>query len=305
MAKLTNETGNTGELRVKSFRADDETFEKFKVLANDEFGNQGQCLAALINLYETEKSKTSIIERKLEIDSFQTHINKIGELFLMSLQLNQDAEERIRAEFERLLDSKENTIIDLQSKVSDLTATKQSQEETVKEVKGENRELFTKNIEFEKNIDKQNKDYAAALADKDNLNKALTDSCNERKLEIETLKADAAGTVEKLKTLNAIEAQNKKLAIEVSNLAAEIEKQKEIAELEKEKALIAAEKIHQQELKEAHAQHYEETKEYRSQHDRELNEFKAEIKELQKRIKELESKKPTTTAAKPEKTTTK
>ena len=82
------------EYKVKSIRADDEAYEKFKAISQEEFGNQGQCFSTLINLYETEKSKINLSERKLEIDSFQSHLNKISELFLMSLEMNQEAEER-------------------------------------------------------------------------------------------------------------------------------------------------------------------------------------------------------------------
>lgn len=112
------------ELKVKSIRADDDTYEKFKKLATTEFGNQGQCLTALINLYETEISKVALVERKMEIDSFQDYLNKLGSLFLTSLQLNNDAEGRIRDEFARQLDSKDKTIENLQSTIKDLTVIK-------------------------------------------------------------------------------------------------------------------------------------------------------------------------------------
>ena len=78
------------ELKVRSLRMDEETFEKFKAIAGEEFGNQGQCLSALVNLYETEKSKLILVDRKLEIESFQMYVNKLNELFVTSLSLNQD-----------------------------------------------------------------------------------------------------------------------------------------------------------------------------------------------------------------------
>ena len=84
------------ELKVRSLRIDENTFEKFKNIAVQEFGNQGQCLSALVNLYETEKSKGLLSDRKTEIESFQLHINKLNELFLSSLSINQDIEERVK-----------------------------------------------------------------------------------------------------------------------------------------------------------------------------------------------------------------
>jgi transcriptional regulator NrdR family protein len=258
---------DASELKVRSFRADNETYDKFKQLAEGEFGNQGQCLSSLINLYETEKSKAILTNRGLEIESFQDYLNKISGLFLTSLQLNQDAEGRIREEFIRQIESKDNTIVDLQTKVADLKTSNESNEENAKSLKDQNNELLLKVSSLEKTIDKQNKDYLVALADKDSLNKALTDSCNERKIEIESLKAMIESTKEQLNNLNAIEAENKKLSDEVNKLNNDIEKQKETAALEKEKALLAAERLHQQELKETGTLHAEEIKEYMNKID--------------------------------------
>ena len=104
------------ELKVRSLRIDETTFDKFKSIATEEFGNQGQCLSALVNLYETEKSKHVIVDRKLEIESFQMYINKLQELYLTSLSLNEDTEERIKSSYDRLLESKEKIIQNLQDK---------------------------------------------------------------------------------------------------------------------------------------------------------------------------------------------
>lgn len=95
------EESRNKELKVKSFRVTEETFDKFKKIASDEFGNQGQCLDALISLYELENSKSTLIERKLEIESFQDYLNKINQLFLTSLQMSEDAGKRAEEEFLR------------------------------------------------------------------------------------------------------------------------------------------------------------------------------------------------------------
>lgn len=286
------------EYKVRSFRADDETFEKFKTLANEEFGNQGQCLASLISLYETEKSKAVLVERKIEIENFQTYLNKITEMFLMSLQLNEDAEERIRSEFEHLLNSKDRTIADLQNKETELTATNELYKETAKEAEQENYRLLNQISELEKQISKQNREYEATLADKDNLNKALTDSCNEKEGKIKELKEKLDNTLSEMSKLNEIKTHNNQLMTENKQLLAEIEKQKEHSVLEKEKAILAAEKAHQKELKETQLQHQKDYKELMEQIDKlqeqrnntinEVTELKLRNNELQGKIKELE-----------------
>lgn len=237
------------ELKVRSFRADNDTYEKFKQLAEGEFGNQGQCLSALINLYETENSKAILVNRGLEIESFQDYLNKISSLFLTSLQLNQDAEGRIREEFARQLTSKDNTIIDLQTKIDDLATSKDAFEESSKLLEGENKKLQTNVSELEGIKEKQIHDFNSALVDKDSLNKALTDSLNERKVEIEALRTSGADAIEQLKKLESIETENKQLKISLESLKNEIERQKELAEISKDKALTILEKDHQQDIK--------------------------------------------------------
>lgn len=285
--------------KVRSFRADEETFEKFKTLANEEFGNQGQCLASLISLYETEKSKAVLVERKTEIENFQAHANKIIEMFLMSLQLNEDAEERIRSEFEHLLSSKDCIITDLQTKEQELNTSNELYKKTAKEAEQENYRLLNQISELEKHISKQNREYETALADKDSLNKALTDSCNDKKIEIEELKTRLSETLFRLSKLDEIEDQNNKLAVENSRLVAEIEKQKEYLVLDKERAILAADKEYQKELKEVQLQHQKELKGYIGQIEKlqeqrnntinEITELKLENNEFKGKIKELEA----------------
>lgn len=104
------------EIKTRSIRADNESFEKFKVIS-EEFPNQAQALASLISVYEVQKSKAILPERQAEIESFTSHIQKLNEIYNHSLLLNRDAEIRIRAEFDRQLASKDIIIQDLQEKV--------------------------------------------------------------------------------------------------------------------------------------------------------------------------------------------
>lgn len=120
---------NNKELKVKSFRVDEDTFSKFKEIAASEFGNQGQCLDALINLYETEQSKSTLVTRQLEIESFQDYINKINRLFVTSLQLSEDAENRAKESFVKKLESKDEALLTLKEKLE----IKQKEEQMLKE----------------------------------------------------------------------------------------------------------------------------------------------------------------------------
>lgn len=131
------------ELKIKSFRVDEETFEKFKNIASSEFKGQGQCLEALINVYEMENSKASLVERKLEIESFQDYLNKINQLFLTSLQMSKDAEIRFKDEYVKQLNIKNKTIEKLQNREDELL-------EKVKLLEKSNKELTSSKDILEK-----------------------------------------------------------------------------------------------------------------------------------------------------------
>jgi predicted nucleic acid-binding Zn-ribbon protein len=174
-----SETKNTSEKeqKVKTLRADDDTFEKFKKLASDEFGNQGQCLSALINIYETENAKAVLVDRKLEIESFQDYLNKISNLFVTSLQLNADAEGRIREEFARQLNIKDQSIESLQDQTTKLKEELQKIKAGSEEIAARSKEIEKLNLGLEKDkktleglvskndeLLEKNKDEIASLA---------------------------------------------------------------------------------------------------------------------------------------------
>lgn len=109
------------DIKTRSIRADESTLEKFKALS-EEFESQGDCLSQLITSYEINKAKHILTDVKADIADYQSHIESIQQSFLHILELNNNAESRIRTEFQTLLTSKDNTIIDLQTQLQNLTA---------------------------------------------------------------------------------------------------------------------------------------------------------------------------------------
>lgn len=53
--------------KIKSILDDQHTIERFEELSKTEYGNQGQCLAQLINLYEMELGKLHLSDRTADI----------------------------------------------------------------------------------------------------------------------------------------------------------------------------------------------------------------------------------------------
>lgn len=70
MEKLIENEKN--EKKVRSIRADDTTFDKFKSLC-DELGGHSECLNSLISTYELGRAKELIPEHQVNISEFQSH----------------------------------------------------------------------------------------------------------------------------------------------------------------------------------------------------------------------------------------
>jgi len=102
------------EVKVRSFRISDSVAEKFKAFCS-EFDNQNTALDSLITTYEMQNAKSVLMDRKTEIVEFDTHIQAIQGAFLRSLELNENAEQRVKTEFNSLLSSKDKTIMQLQA----------------------------------------------------------------------------------------------------------------------------------------------------------------------------------------------
>ena len=177
-------------LKPKSFRITDETADAFKQISAEIGGNQQEALAKLIEAYEFQKGKAILTEKKADIDQFEQYITVFTRMYMSSLEDNQTITTTVRTEFEALLQSKDQTIQNLQSQ---LTTAKQLKEESTIKAKNfsdENARLNDYIKEQEAKYSSQIENLQSQLSDKDNLNLALTDSCNDLKSKLDTLQEE-------------------------------------------------------------------------------------------------------------------
>ena len=200
--------GESKELRPRSFRIDDDTAERIKEISNTIGGNQQETIAKLIEAYEFQSGKAVLIEKKADIEQFEKYITAITRMFMGSLEDNQNITETVRTEFDALLTSKDAVIQDLQEK---LTAAKQEKEDATRKA----RTHADENARLHEVIDSLNHEYntkmddmQSMLSDKDNLNKALTDSCNDLKSKIERMKEAAAQSSDLKKELEQLKQEH-------------------------------------------------------------------------------------------------
>ena len=276
------------ELKPKSFRIDDETAEKFKEISNTIGGNQQETLAKLIEAFEFQSGKAILTEKKADIEQFEKYITAITRMYMGSLEDNQNITETVRTEFDALLKSKDTTIQDLQEK---LTVAKQLKEDATLKA----RTHADENARLNSVIDSLNNEYnskmddmQSMLSDKDSLNKALTDSCNDLKAKIEGMKEAAEQSAILRKELDQLKQAHEKVVREQSDLekqmrqeqtahektvlelkqheADALERLKEQLQLAQDKAILQIEKSYQEQMQKLKADKQAEVDKYQQKY---------------------------------------
>ena len=291
------------ELKPRSFRIDDETAERIKEISNTIGGNQQETIAKLIEAYEFQSGKAVLTEKKADIEQFEKYITAITRMYMGSLEDNQNITETVRTEFDALLTSKDAVIQDLQEK---LTVAKQVKEDATLKA----RTHADENARLHEVIDSLNHEYntkmddlQSMLSDKDNLNKALTDSCNELKVKIEGIRESAEQSAAFKKELEQLKRDHEKIILKQSDLekqmqqeqaahaqtvlhlkqheADALERQKEQLQIAQEKAVLQVEKSYQKQIQKLMAEKQAEADRYQQKYFELLEQLKikAEVAE--------------------------
>ena len=239
--------------KVKSFRIDDETSEKFKEIAQKIGGNQQETLAKLIEAFEFQQGKAILTEKKADIEQFERYISAITNMFMLSLENNQNITETVRTEFIATLRSKEDIIIDLQEKIKTLKQWQETELLKTKEITEQNKALNSELELAKKDIN----DLHERLKEKDTLNHALDDSIKDLKEKLLNA-SESITSMNELKSKLADEkALKNDLQAEINNLRNELEQQKLKSELEKQQALLEQEREHEKQLQKMTEQYRE------------------------------------------------
>ena len=220
------------ELKTRSFRISEEVSDKLKAICT-EFDNQNSALDSLIKAYEIQKAKSVIIDRQAEVSDLDTHLQAIQTAFLRSLELNENAEQRIRADFRSLLDSKDEIIIQLQSDNAQLqeqagqsetayNALRQATDEEIKSMQG-------KVLESEKTAQNAQERATEAIKAREQAEKisAMTmEQVEQLKEQVSALTAKAEQSDSYKNKFNAAEKQIAELTTKLSSAENELEQAK-------------------------------------------------------------------------------
>ena len=267
------------ELKPKSFRIDDETAEKFKEISNTIGGNQQKTLAKLIEAFEFQSGKAILTDKKADIEQFEKYVSAITRMFMGSLEDNQNITETVRTEFDALLKSKDAT----------LKARAHADENARL-----NSVIDNLNNEYNSKMD----DMQSMLSDKDSLNKALTDSCNDLKTKIEGMKEAAEQSAIFREELEQLKKEHEKVIRERSDLekqmqqeqtahekaiselrqheADALERLKEQLQIAQDKAVLQIEKSYQEQIQKLKADKQAEVDKYQQKYFDLLEQMKSQ-----------------------------
>ena len=122
-----------GEVKQTNFRIDQETADAFRKFCEDNGMNQAQGFDHIMQVVEMDHAKAAAPGRITEIEGFEKSVKDIMAAYLYSIEVNQNAEGRIREQFASDLDRKDKTIDELRQKAEQLPAEKDAAETTAAE----------------------------------------------------------------------------------------------------------------------------------------------------------------------------
>lgn len=230
---MSENAAESKELKPKSFRISTETHDKFREIASEIGGNQELALERLIQAYELEQSKTILSQKAESIEIFEQYANKLVSLYVDSLEHQQNQAVLIREEFKRDLKSKDEIIIKLQAEIKELKLMEEVASESGMELESENKQLKKSIEQMENQYQSNLANIQQMLAEKERLNKALTESCNNLKEKVGQLEA----LQEQLAEMDNLKGQ-------LSDLKTQFDRK----ELEHQRELVQIQQKHDKEL---------------------------------------------------------
>lgn len=224
-----------GDIKQTNFRIDQDTADAFRRFCEENGMNQAQGFDHIMQVVELDRAKAATPSRATEIEGFEKSVKDIMAAYLYSIEINNNAEARIREQFSSSLDRKDKTISDLQVKAEELQAAKIFAEAA--QAEAEKAQATAE--EREKNATEQMDAAKKTVADQERINAMLTAQLADAtgKLDgYDTLRASVVELREKLAEMERILADQKKAA-ETNLRQAQIQ-----AELATERAVMSKER---------------------------------------------------------------
>ena len=202
-----------------TFRVTPSTNNKFKELAQSIGLTQEEMLSSLIATYELENAKALIIDREKEIDEFKSHITRLINIYLNSLELNQNSELRIQEKFTTEINKKVEIINLLQGQISEVKGTLKEKDVLLTNTLNENSKLLDETNNLKDTLNTKEKLIKEYIEKIDTLTSLVTEYTNYKNNYLNLKEELESSNADKEKLLYS----NKEIQLEKNNLEKRIE----------------------------------------------------------------------------------
>lgn len=260
------------------FRIEQETADRFREAAK-EFSNQDAALNALLAAFDRERLQQANPQFSEDLNAFEKYQRLLSAKFTDVLNALSTADERARVDVQKLLDSKDATIADLQEALEEAKKHKQTYEDLYngaeKEKKAVEGSLRNEQMETERlrqEIQEKAEQHASILSDKERLNDILSQNVSE-------LQRKMSEYQEYPKQMQEKDAQIKALGEKVQ----ELENQIKDTEYQHKVELLDVERRFEKEKSDIKAQLDERQEALREKYEKEIERLRQRLEECQKK----------------------
>lgn len=260
------------------FRIEQETADRFREAAK-EFSNQDAALNALLASFEREKIQEANPQFSEDMNAFEKYQRCLSAKFADVLKALSTADDRARVDVQKLLDSKDAMITELQNALDEARKRKQTYEELYsgieKEKKAVETSLHNEQMETERlkrEMQEKADQHASILSDKERLNDILSQNVSE-------LQGKISEYQEYPKQMQEKNAQIKELNLKVQ----ELENRIKDAEYQHKLELLDNERKYEKEKSDIKAQFDEKQEALREKYEKEIEKLRQRLEENQKK----------------------
>lgn len=115
---------NRQDRKQANFRLDQDIADEFRTLCKELGVNQSQGFAHIMEVVRLSRAKTAVPERRVEVEMFEKYLKDIMAAYTLSIEINANAEARIREEFQYDLTKKIKKIAEYEDKIEELKIEK-------------------------------------------------------------------------------------------------------------------------------------------------------------------------------------
>jgi len=239
--------------KVFSARADEATIERLNAVAEQSGMKKSDLLPALLEAYENNRVREALPGRATEIDNFHNLMGQVERAYTSSLELNVNAENRIRDEYEARIISNEEAVQALRAQLDTAKEAATTAKTAQQEAEAKAKSLADELARITETLTTVKESLANANAAKESNERRILE-LEAQLTELPAIKAraeEAAATIAKLKPDAAQATLDHKQALLEAREKANDEREALRAELvtKAEEAAQRAEQRHQEALK--------------------------------------------------------